>query len=83
VVAVLQDADAPGPVDPTSDHPRAGLGHLLDLHLPVHDVDGAPLGELEPADGGDVPDPRRAMLTVSVQEYDIADVRPVFGKEAE
>jgi len=26
---------------------------------------------------------RRAMLTVSVQEYDIADVRPVFGKEAE
>jgi quinol monooxygenase YgiN len=24
-----------------------------------------------------------AMLTVSVQEYDIADVRPVFGKEAE
>jgi hypothetical protein len=21
------------------------------------------------------------MLTVSVQEYDIADVRPVFGKE--
>jgi hypothetical protein len=27
--------------------------------------------------------PRRAMLTVSVQEYDIADVRPVFGKGAE
>jgi hypothetical protein len=26
---------------------------------------------------------RRAMLTVSVHEYDIADVRPVFGKEAE
>jgi hypothetical protein len=26
---------------------------------------------------------RRATLTVSVQEYDIADVRPVFGKEAE
>jgi hypothetical protein len=26
---------------------------------------------------------RSAMLTVSVQEYDIADVRPVFGKEAE
>jgi quinol monooxygenase YgiN len=26
---------------------------------------------------------RPAMLTVSVQEYDIADVRPVFGKEAE
>jgi quinol monooxygenase YgiN len=26
---------------------------------------------------------RAAMLTVSVQEYDIADVRPVFGKEAE
>jgi hypothetical protein len=25
---------------------------------------------------------RRAMLTVSVQEYDIPDVRPVFGKEA-
>ena len=24
-----------------------------------------------------------SMLTVSVQEYDIADVRPVFGKEAE
>jgi hypothetical protein len=23
------------------------------------------------------------MLTVSVQKYDIADVRPVFGKEAE
>jgi hypothetical protein len=23
------------------------------------------------------------MLTVSVQEYDIAGVRPVFGKEAE
>jgi hypothetical protein len=23
------------------------------------------------------------VLTVSVQEYDIADVRPVFGKEAE
>jgi len=26
---------------------------------------------------------RPAMLTVSVQEDDIADVRPVFGKEAE
>jgi hypothetical protein len=26
---------------------------------------------------------RPAMLTVSVQEYDIAAVRPVFGKEAE
>src|SRR5215216_3008993 len=26
---------------------------------------------------------RPAMLTVSVQEYDIADVRPVFGKGAE
>jgi quinol monooxygenase YgiN len=26
---------------------------------------------------------RPAMLTVSVQEYDIADVRPVFGKAAE
>jgi quinol monooxygenase YgiN len=26
---------------------------------------------------------RPAMLAVSVQEYDIADVRPVFGKEAE
>jgi hypothetical protein len=26
---------------------------------------------------------RPAMLTVSVQEYDIADVRPLFGKEAE
>jgi hypothetical protein len=26
---------------------------------------------------------RPAMLTVSVQEYDIADVPPVFGKEAE
>jgi hypothetical protein len=26
---------------------------------------------------------RPPMLTVSVQEYDIADVRPVFGKEAE
>jgi hypothetical protein len=26
---------------------------------------------------------RRAMLTESVQEYDIADVRPVFGKDAE
>ena len=26
---------------------------------------------------------RPAMLTVSVQKYDIADVRPVFGKEAE
>jgi hypothetical protein len=26
---------------------------------------------------------RRAMLTVSVQEYDIADVRPLFGKAAE
>ncbi len=26
---------------------------------------------------------RPAMLTVSVQEYDIADVQPVFGKEAE
>ena len=26
---------------------------------------------------------RPAMLTVSVQEYDIADVRPVFAKEAE
>jgi hypothetical protein len=25
---------------------------------------------------------RPAMLTVSVQEYDIADVRSVFGKEA-
>jgi hypothetical protein len=25
---------------------------------------------------------RPAMLTVSVQEYDVADVRPVFGKEA-
>jgi hypothetical protein len=25
---------------------------------------------------------RPAMLTVSVQEYDIADVRPVFEKEA-
>jgi len=24
---------------------------------------------------------RTAMLTVSVHEYDIADVRPVFGKE--
>jgi len=28
-------------------------------------------------------DQRPAMLTVSVREYDIADVRPVFGKEAE
>ena len=26
---------------------------------------------------------RPAKLTVSVQEYDIADVRPVFGKDAE
>jgi hypothetical protein len=26
---------------------------------------------------------RPAMLTVSVQEYDIADVRSVFGTEAE
>ena len=26
---------------------------------------------------------RPAMLTVSVQEYDIADVRPVFGKGSE
>ena len=26
---------------------------------------------------------RPGMLTVSVQEYDIADVRPVFGKAAE
>jgi hypothetical protein len=26
---------------------------------------------------------RRAMLTVSVQEYDIADVRAVFGEGAE
>jgi hypothetical protein len=26
---------------------------------------------------------RPAMLTVSVQEYDIADVRPVFEKGAE
>ena len=26
---------------------------------------------------------RPAMLTVSVQEYDIADLRPVFGKGAE
>jgi hypothetical protein len=26
---------------------------------------------------------RPAMLTVSVQEYDIADARPVFGKGAE
>jgi hypothetical protein len=26
---------------------------------------------------------RPAMLAVSVQQYDIADVRPVFGKEAE
>jgi hypothetical protein len=26
---------------------------------------------------------RPAMLTVSVQEYDIADVPPVFGQEAE
>ena len=26
---------------------------------------------------------RPAMLTVFVQEYDIADVRPVFEKEAE
>ena len=26
---------------------------------------------------------RPAMLAVSVQEYDIADVRPVFEKEAE
>jgi quinol monooxygenase YgiN len=26
---------------------------------------------------------RPAMLTVSVQEYGIADVRPVFGKEGE
>jgi len=26
---------------------------------------------------------RLAMLTVSVQEYDIADVRPVFGEGAE
>jgi hypothetical protein len=24
---------------------------------------------------------RPEMLTISVQEYDIADVRPVFGKE--
>ena len=26
---------------------------------------------------------RPGMLTVSVQKYDIADVQPVFGKEAE
>jgi hypothetical protein len=26
---------------------------------------------------------RPAILTVSIQEYDIADVRPVFGKGAE
>jgi hypothetical protein len=26
---------------------------------------------------------RQAMLTVSVQEYEIIDVRPAFGKEAE
>ena len=38
---------------------------------------------------GDLPQPaaqtrnRPAMLTVSVQECDIADVRPVFGKGAE
>jgi hypothetical protein len=33
--------------------------------------------------GGPDTEQRRVMLTVSVQEYDIADVRPVFGNEAE
>jgi hypothetical protein len=34
------------------------------------------------SDGPD-PEQRMQMLTVSVREYDIADVRPVFGEGAD
>jgi len=40
---------------------------------------GGPNGALLFPTGPDT-EQRPAMLTVSVQEYDIADVRPVFGK---
>ena len=56
VVAVLEDADAPGLIDPASDDPRPFLGYLLDLDLPVHDLDEPVLGKLEAADQGDVAD---------------------------
>jgi hypothetical protein len=36
-----------------------------------------------PTTSGPDTNQRPAMVTVSVQEYDIADLRPVFGKDAE
>jgi hypothetical protein len=42
-----------------------------------------PLARRAPTTSGPDTNQGPAMVTVSVREYDIADVRPVFGKDAE
>jgi hypothetical protein len=44
---------------------------------------GKTLAKRAPTTSGPETNQRPAMVTVSVQEYDIADLRPVFGKDAE
>ena len=44
---------------------------------------GKPPAKRAPTTSGPDTNQRPAMVTVSVQEYDIADLRPVFGKDAE
>ena len=48
-----------------------------------HGSPGKPLAKRAPTTSGPDTNPRPAMVTVSVQEYDIADLRPAFGKDAE
>jgi hypothetical protein len=59
-----------------------GLLQAIDrahVHHPLHVLAGfEPQVQLHPCT-----EQFQAMLTVSVQEDDIADVRPVFGKQAE
>ena len=54
VIAVLEDADAAGSVDPTSDGLLSGLRFLVNGYVPIDDLEGRWVGELEAPDRWDV-----------------------------
>jgi hypothetical protein len=54
VVAVLEDADATGPIDAATDDPRPRLRNFLDRNLTIDDLKRPLVGELEASDRCDV-----------------------------
>jgi hypothetical protein len=71
VVAVLEDADAPGPINAPAHGPGAWWRPLLDRDVAVDDQERSRLGELQASDRGDIAEGLVVSFVVVVLDPDI------------